>query len=85
MMPERAASHGYAPRDMWDDEKCAEAAVKELYEKLGMAKGNMARAKRLYCGTGPAARAYDKVRKRFRAEILREMQRGMLMQVASNG
>ena len=84
LMPERAASHGYTPQDMWDDEKCADAAVKELHEKLGMAKGNMARAKRLYCGTGPAAAAYDKVRKRFRAEILREMQRGMLMQVASN-
>jgi hypothetical protein len=84
LMPERAASHGYEPEEMWDDEKCAEAAVKELYEKLSMAKGNMARAKRLYCGTGPAARAYDKIRKRFRTEILREMQRGMLMQVASN-
>lgn len=85
LMPERAESHGYTPQEMWDDEKCAEAAVKELYEKLDMAKGNMARAKRLYCGVGPAARAYDKIRKRFRAEILREMQRGMLMQVASNG
>jgi hypothetical protein len=85
LMPERAQSHGYTPQDMWDDEKCAEAAVKELHEKLGMAKGNLARAKRLYCGAGPAARAYDKVRKRFRAEILREMQRGLRMQVASNG
>lgn len=85
LMPERAASHGYSAEEMWDDEKCAEAAVKELYEKLDMAKGNMARAKRLYCGIGPAARAYDKVRKRMRAEILREMQRGMLMQTASNG
>jgi membrane-bound lytic murein transglycosylase B len=84
LMPERAASHGYTPQDMWDDEKCAEAAVKELKEKLGMAKGNMARAKRLYCGVGPAARAYDKVRKRFRAEILHEMEKGMLQQVASN-
>ncbi|WP_224983289.1 transglycosylase SLT domain-containing protein [Geomonas agri] len=80
LMPERAESHGYTPQDMWDDEKCAEAAVKELHEKLDMAKGNMGRAKRLYCGTGPAARAYDKIRKRFRTEILREMQRGMLMQ-----
>lgn len=84
LMPERAESHGFKPQDMWDDEKCAEAAVKELYEKLEMADGNKARAKRLYCGVGPAARAYDKIRKRFRAEILREMQRGMLMQVASN-
>lgn len=84
LMPERAASHGFTPQDMWDDEKCAEAAVKELKEKLGMAKGNMARAKRLYCGVGPAARAYDKVRKRFRREILQEMEKGMLQQVASN-
>lgn len=85
LMPERAASHGYSPSDMWDDEKCAEAAVKELNEKFYMAKGNMARAKRLYCGIGPAARAYDKIRKRFRAEILREMEKGMMTQVASNG
>lgn len=84
LMPERAASHGYSPQEMWDDEKCADAAVKELHEKLRMAKGNKARAKRLYCGAGPAARAYDKVRKRCRAEILSEMQKDMLMQVASN-
>uniref|UniRef100_C6E1S4 Transglycosylase SLT domain-containing protein n=1 Tax=Geobacter sp. (strain M21) TaxID=443144 RepID=C6E1S4_GEOSM len=84
LMPERAASHGYTPQEMWDDEKCADAAVKELKEKLGMAKGNMTRAKRLYCGTGPAARAYEKVRKRCRAEILHEMEKGMLQQVASN-
>lgn len=84
LMPARAASHGYKPQEMWDDEKCAEAAVKELYEKLDMAKGNMAKAKRLYCGVGPAARAYDKVRKRMRAEILREMQKEMQMQVASS-
>lgn len=84
LMPERAASHGYTPQEMWDDEKCADAAVKELHEKLIMAKGNKARAKRLYCGTGPAARAYDKVRKRCRAEILVEMQKDMLTQIASN-
>ncbi|HBG06544.1 MAG: lytic transglycosylase [Geobacteraceae bacterium GWC2_58_44] len=83
LMPERALSHGYRPAEMRDDEKCADAAVKELKEKLSMAKGNLSRAKRLYCGTGPAAAAYDKVRKRFRAEILREMQRGLLLEVAS--
>lgn len=85
LMPERAASHGYTPQEMWDDEKCADAAVKELHEKLGMAKGNKARAKRLYCGAGPAARAYDKVRKRCRKEILHELEKDMMMQqVASN-
>jgi hypothetical protein len=87
LMPERARSHGYSPQDMRDDEKCAAAAVKELKEKLGMAKGNLGRAKRLYCGVGPAAAAYDKVRKRFRAEILREVQKGystMQVVVASN-
>jgi len=84
LMPVRAASHGYTPSEMWDDEKCADAAVKELKEKLSMAKGNMARAKRLYCGIGPAAAAYDKVRKRCRAEILHEMKKDLMMQVASN-
>ena len=85
LMPERAASHGYRPAEMRDDEKCAAAAVKELNEKLSMAKGNLTRAKRLYCGAGPAATAYDKVRKRFRAEILRELEKDFLWELASNG
>ena len=76
LMPERALSHGYLPAEMRDDEKCADAAVRELKEKLTMAKGNLARAKRYYCGTGPAAAAYDAIRKRFRAEILRELEKG---------
>jgi hypothetical protein len=74
LMPERAVSHGYRPSEMKDDQKCAAAAVKELKEKLSMAKGNLSRAKRLYCGAGPAAAAYDKIRRRFRAEILRELE-----------
>ena len=85
LMPERARSHGYRPSQMRDDEKCAEAAVRELAEKLIMAKGNLSRAKRFYCGAGPAAAAYDKVRKRYRAEILRELEKGLLMEVASRG
>lgn len=84
LMPERAISHGYRPSEMRNDEKCAAAAVKELKEKLIMAKGNLGRAKRLYCGMGPAATAYDKVRKRFRAEILRELEKGFLWELASN-
>jgi hypothetical protein len=31
-------SHGYSPDDMEDDEKCAEAAVRELASKLEMAQ-----------------------------------------------
>ena len=90
LMPERALSHGYQPSEMRDDEKCADAAVRELKEKLTMAKGNLGRAKRYYCGTGPAAAAYDAIRKRFRAEILRELEKGFLEQgfmvdAASNG
>lgn len=84
LMPERAVSLGFRPSDMRNDEKCAAAAVKELKEKLIMAKGNLGRAKRLYCGMGPAAEAYDKVRKRFRAEILRELEKGFLWELASN-
>jgi hypothetical protein len=80
LMPERAISHGYRPSEMRDDEKCADAAVRELREKVRMAKGNLARAKRLYCGTGPAALAYDKIRKRFRAEILRELEKGATLE-----
>jgi len=60
LMPRRARSHGYSPSDMENDEKCAEAAVRELYTKLDMAKGNLERAKKLYCGQGPQADAYLK-------------------------
>ena len=90
LMPERALSHGYRPSEMRDDEKCADAAVRELKEKLVMAKGNLARAKRYYCGAGPAATAYDAIRKRFRAEILRELEKGFreqgfMFEAASHG
>ena len=78
-MPERAASHGYQPSEMRDDEKCADAAVRELHEKLCMAKGNLSRAKRLYCGQGRAAVAYDKIRRKFREEILLEIDKAMPM------
>jgi hypothetical protein len=88
VMPERAEAHGFKPSDMRNDEKCAAAAVKELKSKLIMAKGNLARAKRLYCGMGPAAAAYEKMRKKFRAEILRELEKGLdtgfIWEVASN-
>lgn len=85
LMPERAVSHGYRPDDMKDDLKCAAAAVKELKEKLAIARGNLFLAKRLYCGMGPAAQAYERMRKRFRAEILSELEKGFLFeQLVSN-
>jgi len=73
LMPSRAKSHGYTPTDMENDEKCAEAAVRELLTKMRMAGGNLRRAKKLYCGVGPQADAYETKRLRFRREILREM------------
>lgn len=73
LMPYRAKSHGYAPEDMEDDEKCAEAAVRELASKLEMATGDMVRAKKLYCGVGPDADAYEVKRRQFRKEILEDL------------
>jgi len=70
LMPFRAKSHGYSPEEMLDDGKCAEAAVLELQSKLEMAKGNAVRAKKLYCGVGPEANAYEVKRRQFRQEIL---------------
>lgn len=70
LMPRRAMSHGYSPEEMENDEKCAAAAVRELASKLAMAKGDMVRAKKLYCGIGPAADAYEVKRRRFRKEIM---------------
>lgn len=73
LMPHRARSHGYTPQDMENDEKCAEAAVRELLTKMKMARGNLRKAKKLYCGVGPQADAYEVKRMKFRREILREM------------
>ena len=70
LMPRRAMSHGYSPDDMEDDEKCAEAAVRELASKLEMARGDLVKAKKFYCGTGPDADAYEVKRRSFRKEIL---------------
>jgi hypothetical protein len=73
LMPRRAMSHGYSPEEMRNDEKCADAAVRELISKLKMAKGDLAKAKKLYCGVGPAADAYAAKTKEYKKEILAEM------------
>jgi hypothetical protein len=54
---------------MGNDEKCAEAAVRELYAKLSIAQGNIERAKKLYCGQGPQAEAYLKKIRLVRQEM----------------
>jgi hypothetical protein len=73
LMPVRAKSHGYAPAEMNRDEKCAAAAVKELKVKLEMADGDLSVAKRLYCGAGKQARAYEAKIRKYRKEILSTM------------
>lgn len=73
LMPYRAESHGFTPDEMTDDEKCAEAAVRELATKLDMARGNLRRAKKLYCGVGPEADAYEVKRRRYKQELLQEL------------
>ena len=80
LMPRRAKSHGYSPDDMENDEKCAEAAVRELMNKMTMTDGNLEKAKKYYCGIGPQANAYEVKRRQFRKEILEGMER---QQVAS--
>ena len=75
LMPRRAKSHGYSPEDMENDEKCAEAAVRELLSKLTMAQGNLERAKKLYCGQGPQADAYLKKVRLVRREMLNSLGR----------
>ena len=73
LMPKRAKSHGYTPQDMENDEKCAEAAVRELYTKLKMAQGDLDRAKKLYCGQGPQAEYYLRKIRKVRQEMLVEL------------
>jgi hypothetical protein len=75
LMPVRAKSHGYAPDEMEDDEKCAEAAVRELALKLEMAAGDLRKAKRFYCGIGREAAYYEAKIIQFRQELLDEMRR----------
>jgi len=84
-MPYRARSHGFSPKDMLDDAKCAEAAVCELYTKLDMAQGNLERAKKFYCGQGPQANAYMKKIRTIRQEMVAELnlQGNMLALAAS--
>lgn len=84
LMPNRARSHGYSPEDMENDEKCAEAAVRELLTKMEMARGNLRKAKKLYCGIGPQADAYEEKRKRFRREIMREMMKSTPMRAENS-
>jgi len=74
LMPKRAQSHGYSAADMSNDEKCAEAAVRELYSKLEMAQGNLERAKKLYCGQGPQADYYLRKVHVVRQEMLNELE-----------
>jgi len=75
LMPRRAKSHGYSPQDMENDEKCAEAAVRELYTKLEMAQGDLDRAKKYYCGQGPQAESYLRKIHRVREEMLAVLER----------
>jgi hypothetical protein len=75
LMPVRAKSHGYSPEEMGNDEKCADAAVRELKSKLATAKGDLVRAKKLYCGIGPQADAYEARRRQFRKELLEGLQK----------
>jgi hypothetical protein len=82
LMPVRAKSHGYEPAEMNRDDKCAAAAVKELKTKLEMADGDLAVAKRLYCGAGKQARAYDIKIRQYRREILGRMAK---IEAASQG
>jgi hypothetical protein len=85
LMPRRAMSHGYSPEDMVNDEKCAEAAVRELGNKLEMARGDLVKAKKLYCGTGPDADAYESKRRSFRKEILDFMAGAKIPETAPGG
>ena len=74
LMPNRARSHGYTPSEMKLDEKCAEAAVRELKTKLQMADGNLQKAKRLYCGAGEQARLYELKTRKYRRMIMTKME-----------
>lgn len=75
LMPRRARSHGYSPSDMENDEKCAEAAVRELMNKMTMTSGDLDKAKKFYCGVGPQANAYEVKRREFRKEILEGLEK----------
>jgi hypothetical protein len=75
LMPREARNHGYSPSEMRNDEKCAEAAVRTLLNKLVMADGNMDKAKKFYCGTGPQAEAYLRKIRSIRSSLMAEIKR----------
>lgn len=75
LMPTEARNHGYSPAEMRNDEKCAEAAVRTLLNKLAIADGNMDRAKKFYCGVGPQADAYLRKIKLVRQALLEDLDR----------
>jgi len=77
LMPSRAKSHGYSSKDMENDQKCADAAVRELAGKLAMANGDLVKAKKLYCGVGREADAYELRRRMFRKEILDNLDKSL--------
>ena len=85
LMPRRAKSHGYTPEDMENDEKCADAAVRELMNKMTMTNGNLDKAKKFYCGIGPQADAYEVKRRQFRQEILVGLEKQMQNAAAKPG
>ena len=70
LMPIRANSHGYSSKEMENDQKCADAAVRELAAKLTVANGNLEKAKKLYCGIGQEADAYELKLRKYRKELL---------------
>ena len=75
LMPARARSHGFKAAEMSRDEKCATAAVRELAVKLKVAGGDLAKAKRLYCGAGKQARLYGIKTSKYRKQIMSLMEK----------
>lgn len=83
LMPREARNHGYTPQEMRNDEKCAEAAVRTLLSKLTVANGDMDKAKKFYCGTGPQAEAYLRKIRSIRSSLMAEINRSNT-QIAMN-
>lgn len=86
LMPNQARIHGYTAAEMRNDEKCAEAAVRTLLEKLTMARGQLDLAKKFYCGVGPQADAYlskiQNIRKQLQTSLYNSAKSNKPVQLA---
>ncbi|MCK7470782.1 MAG: hypothetical protein MZU95_08335 [Desulfomicrobium escambiense] len=78
LMPSRARSHGFDPEDMVNDENVLKQQSVSSLPRYKWQRA-ISKERKLYCGVGPQANAYEVKRIRFRHEIFQEMMKHQSM------